>query len=81
MEESAFVEERRIIDNILLTQEIVKDYGKDKRKTRCAFKIEIMKSFELVNWNFVHNIMQVMGFPTFYIHWIKVCFVYTNVLC
>lgn len=43
--QSALVEGRRIIDNILLAQKIGKDYNKDKGKARCALKVDIMKSF------------------------------------
>lgn len=55
--QSAFVEERRIIDNILLALEIVKDYDKPKGKSGSTLKIDIMEAFDSVRWKFVVNIL------------------------
>lgn len=66
------MEGRKIIDNILIAQEIVKDYDKDKGKPRCALKIDIMKAFDSVNWNFVPTVMHVLGLPEAYIQWYSV---------
>lgn len=61
--QSAFVVGKEIIDNILLAQEIVKDCSKEKDKPRCAIKIDIMKAFNSISWEFVVNVLKTMEFP------------------
>lgn len=56
--QSAFVAERRIIDNILLVNELVKDYNKQRGRPWCAIKVDIVKTFDTVNWSFVVNILR-----------------------
>lgn len=50
--QSAFVSERLLIENILLATEIVKDYHKESISSRCAIKIDISKAFDSVQWSF-----------------------------
>ncbi|GKC56562.1 RNA-directed DNA polymerase, eukaryota, reverse transcriptase zinc-binding domain protein [Tanacetum coccineum] len=47
--QSTFIPERSITDNILLTQELLKGYGCKQGKQRCAFKIDIMKTYDTVS--------------------------------
>lgn len=45
----AFVQGRRIIDNILLAHEVIKDYHKPIGKPRCTIKIDIKKAFDSIH--------------------------------
>lgn len=69
----AFIAGRRIMDNILLAQEIIKDYSRKGGRSRCTIKLNIKKKFDFVSWNFILNILQHMRFPPIYISWIKEC--------
>lgn len=60
---SVFVEGRRIIDDILLAQEVVKDYEKLKGKARCTLEIDIMKAFKSMHWKLDVNIMKLWTIP------------------
>lgn len=71
--QSAFVKRRRIIDNILLGHEVVRDYHKSSGKPRCTVKIDLKKAFDSINWDFVLHTMSAMGFPPLYLSWIKEC--------
>ncbi|KAI8561587.1 hypothetical protein RHMOL_Rhmol04G0351900 [Rhododendron molle] len=71
--QSAFVKGRLILDNILLMQEIVKNYHRENGKPRCAIKMDLMKAYDSVDWEFVLNIMKTMEFPSQFIHWVQVC--------
>lgn len=68
--QNAFIEGRIIIDNILLAQEVVNDYGQTKGRPRCALKIDIRKAFDSVCWSSVMSVMEAMGFPTRFLGWI-----------
>lgn len=58
------------MDNTLLAQEIISDYGRSCDKPRCTLKLDIKKAFDSVNWNFVINILKHMHFPLPYICWV-----------
>ncbi|XP_013739623.2 uncharacterized protein LOC106442489 [Brassica napus] len=71
--QSAFVKGRLFMENVLLASEIVKDYHKDSISPRCAMKLDISKAFDSVQWYFLLNCLAVMGFPSKFIHWIRLC--------
>lgn len=71
--QSAFIYGRRIMDNILLAQEIIKDYGRMSGKPRCAIKLDLKKTSDSVHWNFVFNVLKAMNFPPRFIGWIQEC--------
>lgn len=66
--QSAFVSERLLIENLLLATEIVKDYHKEYISSRCAIKIDISKAFDSVQWPFLLNTLSAMNFPLQFIH-------------
>ncbi|GJX02345.1 putative RNA-directed DNA polymerase, eukaryota, reverse transcriptase zinc-binding domain protein [Tanacetum coccineum] len=47
--QSAFVLSRRIIDNILITQELMHNYHLDRGPHRCAFKVDIQKAYDTID--------------------------------
>lgn len=69
--QSAFVPGRRISDNILLTQEIMKNYHIQRGIPRCAFKVHIQKAYDTVDWSFLRNI--ILGFGLHIIDCIMIC--------
>lgn len=38
-----------------------------------CFEDRYYKGFDSINWRFVLNVLQVLGVPTAYIHWIRLC--------
>lgn len=54
--QGAFVPKRSIGENILLAQELVNDYHKNKGSPRCALKIDLMKAYDSVSWEFYHSL-------------------------
>ena len=71
--QSAFVQDRLLIENVLLATELVKDYHKDTISSRCAIKIDISKAFDSVQWSFIRNVLSAIEFPSDFIHWIMLC--------
>lgn len=53
LNQSAFVPERRISDNILLAQDLIRGYHLDRGPPRCAFKVDIQKAYDTVSWSLV----------------------------
>ncbi|GJW77266.1 protein LAZ1 [Tanacetum coccineum] len=71
--QSAFIPERRISDNILVTRELMHNYHNHRIPPRCAFKIDIQKAYDTVDWAFLENILGWFGFPNAMIRWIMAC--------
>ncbi|MCH80235.1 hypothetical protein A2U01_0001001 [Trifolium medium] len=74
-EQSAFVENRSIIDNVMIASEIIhhmkcKTKGK---KGEVALKIDISKAYDRVDWEYVKKIMRKMGFHEKWVNWISMC--------
>lgn len=71
--QSAFVKDRLLVENLLLATEIVKDYHRDDITPRCAMQIDIAKAFDSVHWEFLLNTLRALNIPETFIHWIKLC--------
>lgn len=71
--QSAFVKDRLLIENVLLATELVKDYHKESVTSRCAIKIDLSKAFDSVQWSFLHKVLSGLNFPPTFIHWIMLC--------
>lgn len=63
----AFVEGRKIGDNILIYQELMHNYHKENNMNkRCAIKVDLFKAYDMVRWNFILKVLKVMRIhPTF----------------
>lgn len=73
LNQSAFVKQRLLMENVLLATKMVKDYHKDQISARCATKIGISKAFDSVQWKFILNILSTLNFPAIFINWIQLC--------
>lgn len=71
--QSAFVQGRLLMENVLLASELVKGYHKENISPRCVMNIDISKAFDSVQWEFVLKSLRTWGFPEKFIHWIKLC--------
>lgn len=71
--QSAFIKDRLLMENLLLATELVKDYHKEAISPRCAMKIDISKAFDSVQWPFLQNLLSALHLPEQFIHWIKLC--------
>ncbi|GJY04171.1 protein LAZ1 [Tanacetum coccineum] len=79
--QSAFVPGRRISDNILITQELMHNYHRNRGSPRCAFKVDIQKAYDTVDWRFLGFILKRFGFHSTMIKWIMACddlFIFTH---
>ena len=61
--QSAFIKGRNISDNVLLAQDLLRDYHKRSGKPRMAAKVDLMKAYDTVNWGFLFDLLQVLHFP------------------
>lgn len=68
-----FVEGRYISDNILLCQELFRNYHRKDGVPRCAFKIDFRKAYDTIEWDFLFHTLSIIRFPYKFIQWVKTC--------
>lgn len=62
--QGAFVTGRGILTNIIICQGLVRSYKKSStRASRCVMKLDLRKAYDIVNWNFVQQLLEGVGFP------------------
>ncbi|GJZ24399.1 RNA-directed DNA polymerase, eukaryota, reverse transcriptase zinc-binding domain protein [Tanacetum coccineum] len=68
-----FIPRRNIQDNILITQELSNRYKRKNGAKRCAMKIDILKAYDTINWDFLKEVMLLVGLYEVTVHWIMTC--------
>lgn len=60
--QSGFVKGRTIIENVLLTQELVTDISKRGKPANVVIKLDMAKAYDRVSWFFLMKVLKKMGF-------------------
>ncbi|KAH0773614.1 hypothetical protein KY290_010751 [Solanum tuberosum] len=68
--QSASIEGKRIIDNILFSHEVLKWYSRKGMSPRCTMKVDLSKSYDSIEWEFLRKVFVELGFPFKFITWI-----------
>jgi len=71
--QSAFIPGRNIYENVILAQELVRNYHRKAGNPRCIMMVDLMKAYDSVNWDFIIQCLVCFGFPTKFINWVKEC--------
>lgn len=66
----AFIKGKLLMENICLANEVVKGYHLSSTTDRSIVKFDIFKAFDTVKWGFIVSVLQAMGLPELFIHWI-----------
>ncbi|GKE33875.1 RNA-directed DNA polymerase, eukaryota, reverse transcriptase zinc-binding domain protein [Tanacetum coccineum] len=76
--QSAFIPSRQISDNIMLSQELMRNYHRNRGPAKCTFKIDIEKAYDMVEWDFLSCCLKHFGFLVLFIKWIMSCVTSTS---
>ncbi|XP_071700218.1 uncharacterized protein [Rutidosis leptorrhynchoides] len=71
-EQSAFIKGRNILDGVLIANETL-EYLKRNKLAILVFKVDFEKAFDSLNWNFLLEMMKIMGFEEKWRNWILSC--------
>lgn len=71
--QSAFIPGRHISDNILVAQELMREYDRKYGVSRCALKIDLQNAYDTINREFLESCLVGFGFPEKMISWILAC--------
>lgn len=74
-EQSAFVGGRQIQDNILIVQEVLHQLRVRKRKEnfQAILKLDMKKTYDRVEWDFLEACLRKMGFCEFWVNKVMKC--------
>lgn len=76
--QSAFVPGRLLVENVLLATELVAGYKWKDISKRCMLKVDLQKAFDSINWDFVLNTLEALGFPSHFRRLIAQCITTTR---
>ncbi|KAL9689657.1 hypothetical protein QQ045_010046 [Rhodiola kirilowii] len=61
--QGAFVKDRSIVGNICLAQQLLNGYGRKNISERVAWKIDLWKAYDTIDWKFMESMLQNLKFP------------------
>ncbi|XP_057526473.1 uncharacterized protein LOC130805706 [Amaranthus tricolor] len=76
--QGAFVTGRLISHNILLCHDLVKHYSKRNCYPSCMIKVDLRKTYDTMDWDFIHDMLITLNFPPQVIKIIMVCITSTQ---
>ena len=73
--QSAFIPGRLITDNALHAFECLHflEHGSSQKNSFCAYKVDLSKAYDCVDWKFLKEAMQKMSFAHRWVQWIMQC--------
>lgn len=70
---STFIPGRLIVDNIIISHELIKGYGRKGISPRCMIKLDMQKAYDSLEWSFLGQVMISMKFPIKFVKWTMAC--------
>uniref|UniRef100_A0A803PTS1 Reverse transcriptase domain-containing protein n=1 Tax=Cannabis sativa TaxID=3483 RepID=A0A803PTS1_CANSA len=76
--QGAFVQGRSIAHNVMILQDLLKNYNRKNFSPRCAIKINISKAYNTMNWDFIESLLAAFNLPQRFIKWLMTCITTTS---
>lgn len=75
LEQSAFVPGHMITDNAIIVFECIHaiQKGSGDREEFCAYKLDLSKAYDRVDWGYLKQLLEKLGFQSQWVHWIMTC--------
>ncbi|XP_060170738.1 uncharacterized protein LOC132601681 [Lycium barbarum] len=64
---------QKVSDNIILAHELVKAYSRKNISPRCLIKVDIQKAYDTLDWKYLEQVMEGLGFPYKFVRWVLEC--------
>ncbi|XP_074291402.1 uncharacterized protein LOC141618193 [Silene latifolia] len=64
--QGGFIQGRRIMENILIYQDIIRMYEKQVVAPRCMIKMDLQKAYDTIEWEFLDQMLQALKFPSIF---------------
>uniref|UniRef100_A0A803PPM0 Reverse transcriptase domain-containing protein n=1 Tax=Cannabis sativa TaxID=3483 RepID=A0A803PPM0_CANSA len=76
--QGAFVQGESIAHNVMILQDLLKNYNRKNISPWCAIKIDISKAYDTVNWDFLEDLLATYNLPQGFIKWLMTCITSTS---
>lgn len=71
--QGTFIQDRVIVDNVLVCQGLIRDYHKPTGSPRCLIKLDLKKAYDMLDWLFIEAVLKGLQFAQQFIEWIMIC--------
>lgn len=71
--QAGFIPGRKGADNTILAHELIRAYSRKHISLRCMIKVDLQKAYDSVEWSYVLQIMEGLGFPHRFTQWVTAC--------
>ncbi|XP_062085573.1 uncharacterized protein LOC133791669 [Humulus lupulus] len=78
--QGTFIQGRSIAHNVLICQDLIKNYRRSSISPRCAIKIDISKAYDTIDWWFIEELLKSLCFLARFIGWVMTCLRNTSYL-
>eukprot|EP00253_Pinus_taeda_P025237 PITA_25237 len=68
-EQTGFVEERQILDGLVVTQEVIHTI-KEKKQKGMMIKLDLSKAYDRLNWKYLKRVLESFGFNNIWVDWV-----------
>uniref|UniRef100_A0A803PTB7 Reverse transcriptase domain-containing protein n=1 Tax=Cannabis sativa TaxID=3483 RepID=A0A803PTB7_CANSA len=71
--QEAFIQGMSIAHNVMILQDLLKNYKRKNVSPRCTIKIDISKAYDTVSWEFMEDLLVAFNIPQKFVKWIMGC--------
>lgn len=71
--QTAFVKVRILVENTSLAGQLVQGYHKRNGQRRITIKVDIVKAFDTLSWDFLFLCLHGLNLPQIYLDWLRAC--------
>ncbi|XP_062089172.1 uncharacterized protein LOC133795731 [Humulus lupulus] len=71
--QGAFIKGRSLAHNVMILQDLLKNYKRKTVSPRCTIKIDISKAYDTVNWDFLEALLNAYNLPEKFVRMVMIC--------
>ncbi|XP_020252248.1 uncharacterized protein LOC109829595 [Asparagus officinalis] len=71
--QSGFIKNRYLLDGVAAAQEIINDCFQNKKRGGILLKLDFVKAYDMLDWDFIFDVLKAKKFGDKWIHWMRIC--------